>query len=63
MEPAVSAPALARPQPQNDRGVLVTLANCVRRLVPYHRDPERYHIEKDAIERELRQLVRAWDPR
>ena len=35
----------------------------VRRLCPDRRDPEAFHVEKDAIERELRQLARAWGPR
>ena len=34
------------------------LAYRVRRLMPSHRDPERYHVEKSEIEHELRRLAR-----
>lgn len=33
------------------------LAYAVRRLSPHHHDPERFHIEKDAIERQLRRMA------
>ena len=36
---------------------LERLADEVRRLVPHHRDPERFHIEKRNIERQLRRLA------
>ncbi len=36
---------------------LIQLANRVRRLCPDRRDPEAFHVEKDAIERELRRLA------
>ena len=53
---------LRSPSPAaSERGVLISLANRVRRLCPDHRDPERFHIEKDAIEHELRQLARQRD--
>ena len=34
------------------------LANRVRRLSPDRRDPERYHLDKSEIERDLRRLAR-----
>lgn len=34
------------------------LAERVRRLVPSHRDPERFHVEKSEIEHDLRRLAR-----
>lgn len=34
------------------------LAHAVRRLTPHHRDPERFHLDKDNIERTLRRLAR-----
>lgn len=34
------------------------LADRVRRLVPDHRNPHRFHEEKSDIEHELRQLAR-----
>ena len=37
---------------------LEELANCVRRLVPSHRDPEAFHEAKSEIEAELRHLAR-----
>jgi hypothetical protein len=37
---------------------LVSLADRVRRLVPSHRDPERFHVEKSEIEHALRQMAR-----
>lgn len=42
---------------------LDALADRVRRLLPSHRDPERFHIERDAIERALRRLARGAAPR
>lgn len=35
------------------------LARRVRALSPCRRDPERYHLEKDEIEKELARLARA----
>jgi hypothetical protein len=35
------------------------LAHRVRGLIPSHRDPERFHEDKSAIEAELRQLSRS----
>ena len=57
MGPVVSTAAPARPQAADDRHPLVQLADRVRRLCPDRRDPEAFHVEKDAIERELRRLV------
>ena len=37
---------------------LDALADRVRRLLPSHRDPEAFHVERDAIERALRRLAR-----
>jgi hypothetical protein len=37
---------------------LAELAARVRRLVPSHRDPERFHLEKSEIEHALRRLAR-----
>ena len=51
----MSAPSVTDP--------LLALAARVRRLCPDRRDPERFHVEKDAIERELKRLARAWSPR
>lgn len=34
------------------------LADRVRRLSPHHRDPERFHMDKSEIERDLRRLAR-----
>lgn len=34
------------------------IADRVRRLLPSRHDPERFHVEKDEIERELRRLAR-----
>jgi hypothetical protein len=39
--------------------VLADLARRLDRLRPDHRDPERFHIEKDEIAFELRRLARA----
>ena len=41
---------------------LDALADRVRRLRPSHRDPEAFHVEKDAIERALRRLARQGGP-
>ena len=40
-----------------DRATLLRLAGMARRLCPDRRDPEHFHIEKDAIERALRRLA------
>lgn len=37
---------------------LEQLADQVRSLRPDRHDPERFHVEKDAIERQLRRLAR-----
>lgn len=34
------------------------LASKVRRLSPHHRDPERFHVEKDEVARMLLRLAR-----
>ena len=34
------------------------IAERIRRLVPSHRDPERFHVEKSEIEHDLRRLAR-----
>ena len=39
-------------------GTLIDLADRVRHLYPSHRDPERFHLDKLAIERDLRRLAR-----
>jgi hypothetical protein len=57
---------LPRETNRPDRGVILSpeldaLADRVRRLLPSHRDPERFHVERDAIERALRRLARG-DP-
>lgn len=54
---------LPRETGRPDRGVILSpeldaLADRVRRLLPSHRDPERFHVERDAIERALRRLAR-----
>ena len=36
---------------------LLSLADRVRRLLPSHRDPEAFHLEKAEIEHELRRLA------
>lgn len=38
--------------------LLRDLADRVRRLSPSHRDPERFHIEKDEVARQLMTLAR-----
>jgi hypothetical protein len=45
----------------NQAATLENLAGRVRRLSPSHRDPLRWHEERDAIERELRSLARRAD--
>jgi hypothetical protein len=42
---------------------LDALAERVCRLIPSHRDPERYHIEKSGIVHDLRRLARSLDSR
>lgn len=37
---------------------LEEIAERVRRLVPSHRDPERFHLEKSEIEHQLRRMAR-----
>ncbi len=44
--------------PTSEGTALVEIAERVRRLVPSHRDPERFHVEKSEIEHELRRLAR-----
>ncbi len=41
-----------------EAATLDRLAARVRRLSPHHRDPERFHLDKSEIERELRRLAR-----
>lgn len=41
-----------------EAAALERLAHAVRRLSPSHRDPERFHVDKSEIERELRRLAR-----
>lgn len=54
-------PASSRPVPLVPLGLdssdLLDLANRVRRLSPSHRDPEAFHVEKDAIAHSLRRLA------
>ena len=38
-------------------GTLLALADRLRRLCPSRHDPEHFHVEKSAIEGELRQLA------
>jgi len=48
-------------QPQKPRPLspeIEAIADRVRRLLPSRHDPERFHVEKDEIERELRRLAR-----
>ena len=42
---------------------LEDLARRVDRLVPSHRDPERFHLEKSEVAAELRRLAYAADRR
>lgn len=44
--------------PTSEGTALVDLAERIRRLVPSHRDPERFHVEKSEIEHQLRRLAR-----
>ena len=37
---------------------LALIADRVRRLSPSHRDPERFHMDKSEIERDLRRLAK-----
>lgn len=43
-------------------GALLALADRLRRLSPSRHDPERFHIEKSAIEGELRRLALSLAP-
>jgi hypothetical protein len=57
--------AAARPNHANhsrpiEPATLLSLADRVRRLLPSHRDPEAFHVEKSVIEHELRSLARGW---
>lgn len=45
-------------KPQEQGCELIVLAERVARLVPSHRDPEHFHIEKSEIVDELRRLAR-----
>jgi hypothetical protein len=38
--------------------LILELAGRVRRLSPHHRDPERFHLEKDEIARQLQRVAR-----
>lgn len=49
---------LSRPHPPQLADSLCDIANRVRRLSQHLRDPERYTIEKNEIEHELRSLAR-----
>ena len=54
---------LPRETGRADRGAALSpeldaLADRVRRLLPSHRAPEAFHVEKDAIARALRRLAR-----
>ena len=55
--------AAPQPRPAGEGGTLLQLAARVRRLCPDRRDPERFHVEKDAIEKALRRLAHARDLR
>jgi hypothetical protein len=44
-------------RPSEQRAALDRLAQAVRNLSPCRHDPERFHIEKDAISAELRRLA------
>ena len=57
MSGAASEAASGRDLVLVDRVTFLRLAGMVRRLCPDRRDPERFHIKKDAIERELRRLA------
>ena len=59
----MTMPTAPQPRPAGERGTLLQLAARVRRLCPDRRDPEAFHLEKDAIERELRRLAQTWGPR
>lgn len=42
---------------------LRVLAHRVRRLCPHHRDPERFHMDKDEVARALLRLAREREDR
>jgi hypothetical protein len=42
----------------NERHAVEQVARRLQRLAPSHRDPERYHVEKDSICRALRDISR-----
>lgn len=46
------------PDTSTTAAALLGLAGRVRRLAPSHRDPEAFHMEKSAIEGELKALAR-----
>jgi hypothetical protein len=50
-------PHRVTPVPRHDQQLDELAARLVR-LVPTHRDPERFHIEKDTLAAELRRLAR-----
>lgn len=39
--------------------LIEAVANRIRKLVPSHRDPEAFHVEKSEIEAELREIARS----
>ena len=45
----------------SEAAAILELAQRVRRLSPHHRDPERFHLEKDEIVRDLRTLARRFE--
>jgi predicted transcriptional regulator len=51
-----------RPHPSNVHPAAALLDNLAARLIrlaPSHRDPERFHVEKDDLVRELHKLASA----
>ncbi len=52
----MKAAALGRREPLADE--LRRLAGLARRLLPDRRDPERFHLERDHLERRLAALAR-----
>ena len=46
-----------------EAATLRELADRVRRLSPHHRDPERFHLEKDEIARQLQLVARQCERR
>jgi hypothetical protein len=56
VRPSADRPRVGRDAPLSPE--LDALADRVRRLLPSHRDPEAFHVERDAIERALRRLAR-----